>query len=318
MQNAITFYDHHPKASNLYQEVLTGLRRKPKSIAPKFFYDKRGSELFEAICETHEYYPTRTEIKILEKNADDIAEAIGDGCILFEPGSGNSQKVRILLDSIKPDAYIPLDISKEFLRSSAQQISEEYPWLDVHAACIDYTQHIKLPQQFDKFSKVAFFPGSSIGNFEPKEAVSFLRQLSKVLGHQGGLIIGVDLKKEPHILKAAYNDEEGQTAAFNKNLLARINRELAADFVISQFKHHAFYNEDGGRIEMHLVSDKDQQVRIDNELIQFESGESIHTENSYKYHIEEFQQLAKLAGFSPEEVWTDADELFSVQYFKTE
>ena len=313
---AIQFYDYHPKQADFFAEVIEGLRKEQKIIPPKFFYDEKGSEIFEAICKTPEYYPTRTEQTILQENAEEIANIIGHHCILVEPGSGNCEKVRLLLDALKPRAYVPMDISKDHLRKAAESLSVDYPWLDVHAACIDFTKPLDLSFCPTDMQKIAFFPGSSIGNFEPEKAIVFMSHVVDAVGQGGGMLIGVDLKKDKAILDAAYNDEAGITAAFNLNLLERINSELDADFNIDNFEHHAYYNQDKGRIEMHLRSQDKQMIHIDNTSIQFNKGETIHTENSYKYTIKEFQAMADKAGFLPVYVWTDPDELFSVHYFE--
>lgn len=313
---AITFYDHHPRPADFYSDVIDGLQQSQKMIPPKYFYDQRGSQLFDAICELPEYYPTRTELAILKNNAHEIAEHIGPECLLVEPGSGSSYKVRTLLDTLKPQAYIPMDISKTYLIQAATQLSDDYPWLEVHASCIDFTDKLHLPDELPEVSKkVAFFPGSSIGNFEPVDAVHFLSDVADMVEQGGGLLIGVDLKKDKSILDAAYNDQEEITAQFNLNLLERINNELNGQFDLAQFEHRAFYNEQRGRIEMHLVSNQSQQVMVDDLSVDFKSGESIHTENSYKYSIEEFQAMARKAGFASNTVWTDKDELFSLHYF---
>jgi len=316
--NTLSFYDFHPVQANLHDEVLFGLNQSVRSIPPKFFYDERGSQLFDNICNTPEYYPTRTEMGILEKNIDDISECIGAECILVEPGSGSSEKVRMLLDDIRPQAYVPMDISKDYLLTVAEQLALEYPWLQIHATCVDFTRNIRLPVSVDDHRTVAFFPGSSIGNFEPHAAVLFLKNIATIVGPHGGLLIGVDLKKDPRILNAAYNDTQGITAEFNLNLLHRINRELDADFDVNKFDHHAFYNETDGRIEMHLVSNESQDIHINGDTFRFAAGENIHTENSYKYSIEEFQMLARQAGFDLVNAWTDANQLFSVHYYQTQ
>lgn len=315
-KNSIQFYDYHPPEADLLEEVIQGMNNSPRSIAPKFFYDEKGSELFDAICETSDYYPTRTELKILEQNLDEIVEHVGDNCLLIEPGSGSSQKVRVMLEAVKPTAYMPMDISKDYLKLAAEDVASEYPWLDVHAACVDYTSPFPLPPCHEKARKVAFFPGSSIGNFDPEHAVEFLTNLATILESDGGLLIGVDLKKDKDILHAAYNDNDGVTAAFNENLLTRMSDELNATFDTKKFHHHAFYNEQLGRIEMHLVSDETHTVTIGEHQFEFRKDESIHTESSYKYTIDEFQKLAKKAGFHAKNVWTDSDDLFSVHYFE--
>lgn len=259
---SIYYYDEHPAHADFFSEVLAGLQRKPRQIPPKFFYDERGSELFDAICRTDEYYLTRTEQQLLQQHAADIAELIGERCLLIEPGSGNSEKVRLLLDELKPAAYLPMDISRDFLYQSAGQVAREYPWLQVHATCVDFTAPLSLPWCPANAQRLVFFPGSSIGNFDPQQAAHFLINLRSVVGENGSLLIGVDLKKEPAILNAAYNDAQGVTAAFNLNLLYRIQRELDAEIEPEQFTHHAFYNDRLGRIEMHLVSQQQQAIRI--------------------------------------------------------
>lgn len=315
-QSELQFYDYHPKLSDFYSEVVAGLRANPKRIPPKFFYDEIGSQLFEQICQLPEYYPTRIEQKILEDNAAEIAEIIGQHPYIIEPGCGSCEKIRLLLETLKPDAYVPMDISKEFLQASAQALSDEYPWLDVHAACVDFTEPMDLPFCPPDARKLAFFPGSSIGNFEPQQAKCFLSHVLDTVGTDGGMLIGVDLKKDEAKLNSAYNDKQGVTADFNLNLLTRINSELDANFDLEYFNHQAFYNTDAGRIEMHLVSQKPQQIKIGGHRISFEAGETIHTESSYKYTIEEFQELGSGAGFNPVYVWTDAEQQFSVHYFE--
>ena len=314
--NRIYFYDYHPAQANFQNEVIKGLYGSPRTLSPKFFYNEKGSQLFDEICETNEYYPTKTEISILEQNVAEIAEHLGDECLLIEPGSGSSQKVRVMLEAINPKAYMPMDISKDYLCSAAGDVAAEYPWLEVHAACVDYTSPFPLPSCHEGARKVAFFPGSSIGNFDPEHAVLFLENLANVLGENGGLLIGVDLKKDPDILNAAYNDNAGVTAAFNQNLLTRISNELEADIDVDNFRHHAFYNEKLGRIEMHLVSNEEHTVSINGHDFKFKKDESIHTESSYKYTVDEFQALARKAGFNSVNVWTDENSLFSVHYFE--
>ncbi|MEZ5582217.1 MAG: L-histidine N(alpha)-methyltransferase [Candidatus Competibacteraceae bacterium] len=312
--NAIRFYDHQPDFASLRDEVLAGLTAQPKAIPPKFFYDERGSQLFDAICELPEYYPTRTEIAILRHHAHEIAELAGPETLLIELGSGASKKVRLLLEAVRPAVYMGVDISKNFLLQATAKLAADYPWLDVHAACADFSQHLNLSYCPTEFKKLAFFPGSSIGNFEPNQAVVLLEQLKETLTPDGALLIGVDLKKEPRILNAAYNDTQGVTADFNLNLLQRIKNELDTDLNPEQFQHRAFYNETRGRIEMHLVSRQSQQLRIEDSQFRFAAGETIHTENSYKYSVEEFQRLAIAAGYRPEQVWIDPQQLFSVHY----
>lgn len=308
----LTFHDLHPSPADLAAEVLAGLGRRPRAIPPKFFYDARGSALFEAITETPEYYLTRTELALLRAHAAEIAARVGRGSLLVEPGGGSCAKVRILLEGLRPCAYVPMDISREHLRAAAEQVAAEFPWLEVHAACGDFTRRLAMPAALPAGPRVAFFPGSSIGNFDPDAAVAFLAAVADLVGGDGFLLIGVDLKKDRAVLEAAYNDGAGITAAFNLNLLARINRELGADFDLSAWRHRAHYDPSLGRIEMHLVSLRDQQVRVAGHSFAFAAGETIHTENSYKYDSREFQALAVRAGFRPEAAWTDAGGLFSV------
>ena len=313
---SIQFYDYHPEPVDFFAEVINGLTSKLKCIPPKFFYDEKGSQLFEQICNTPEYYPTRTEQNILTDNAEEIAQLIGQNCLLIELGSGNCEKVRLLLDALRPAAYVPVDISKIHLCKAAEALSRDYPWLEVFAACIDFTQPLDLAFCPDHLKKMAFFPGSSIGNLEPAAATRFISQIAVSVGPGGGLLIGVDLKKQKNKLHNAYNDNAGKTAAFNLNVLSRINQELGAGFKLDTFEHYAFYNADKGRIEMHLRSKGKQVVKVGDQPITFANNETIHTENSYKYSIEEFQQLAVQAGFKPANVWVDADELFSVHYLE--
>ena len=308
------FYDYHPEKSRFREEVLQGLRRTPKAIPPKFFYDARGSSLFDAITRLPEYYPTRTEIAILQQYGGEIGRFAGSGCTLIELGSGSSTKVRLLLDVLHPVAYVPVDISRQHLKHSANNLALAHPHIDVHAVCADYTQPLRLPDDVPEGRRVIFFPGSSIGNFEPDAALGLLRKIKGLAGKNGALLIGVDLIKSPDILNAAYNDVSGITERFNLNLLHRINRELDADFNPAQFGHKAFYNQDNHRIEMHLASSQAQSVCINGDRFDFDKRESIHTENSYKYGIDTFGAMARKAGFLTQRVWTDVDHLFSIHY----
>ncbi len=294
--------------------MLEGLRASPKRIAPKFFYDARGSQLFETICSLPEYYLTRAETEILGVHAREISDLIGPGCILIELGSGSSHKVRLLLEALQPAAYLPMDISRDHLLRAARLLAAEYPWLEVHATCIDYSRQLDLPYCPNGTRKIAFFPGSSIGNFEPGETVAFLRNIAQMLQANGALLIGVDLKKDARTLHAAYNDSRGVTAQFNLNLLARINREMEGRFILDDFEHSAFYNEPLGRIEMHLASRCRQTVQVGAQHFGFARGETVHTENSYKFGLDEFRDIARLAGFRPLRAWSDSHGLFSVHY----
>jgi dimethylhistidine N-methyltransferase len=307
-------FDLHPSLGDFRSEVLHGLRQPQKTVSPKFLYDKRGAELFDAICTLDEYYLTRTEIGILKTHAVEIADCIADR-VLVEFGSGSSQKVRILLDAMpKLPIYLALDISKQHLQESCQILAKDYPTLTTIAVCADYTQPLSLPviPQLQDKSRIGFFPGSSIGNLEPDEAVQFLKQTATLLGTGGSLLIGVDLKKSSAILEPAYDDAKGISAEFALNLLVRLNRELGTDFVLEQFGYRAVYNSDAGRIEMYIVSLQPQTVHLDGIAIPFQQGELLRTEYSYKYSIAEFQQLATLAGFQSVQVWTDPQQLFSL------
>jgi dimethylhistidine N-methyltransferase len=320
MSRSIRLRDFEPDTDSLCREIIEGLQSPVKELPCKLFYDERGSRLFEEICGLDEYYPTRTETVIMQTYISEIAPLIGSKSMLIEYGSGNSEKTRILLDHL-PDltAYVPIDISKEHLARSAASIAAAYPGLDVIPVCADYNDDLELPSYNRPIShRVVYFPGSTIGNFHHGEAEEFLVKIARVCGANGGLLIGVDLKKDPDILNRAYNDREGVTAAFNLNILARVNRELGANFQLDRFRHHAFYNEKMGRIEMHLVSMTDQTVRVCGIEIHFKTGESIWTESSYKYSLEEFADLAAKAGFKVRNVWTDDARLFSVQYLTTD
>ena len=313
----IEFFDNHPQLGDFRSEVLAGLNLPQKQIPPKYFYDQRGSQLFEQICDLDEYYPTRTEVSILESNSAQIAALLGDDTVLIEYGSGSSRKIRILLDAVRGHGtYIAVDISKQHLIHSATELAQAYPELDVIAICADYSKPFSLPAgaALSGKSRVAFFPGSTIGNLDPGDALAFLKNTAETVGPGGSMLLGVDLKKDAQILNAAYNDSQGVSAEFNLNVLARINRALDADFDLSAFAHRAFYNHPKGRIEMHLESLADQSVQLGGTVISFRKGETIHTENSYKYSIEEVEALAAAAGFQTAHIWTDPRDLFGMFY----
>ena len=300
-------------ASALADEIIAGLTAKPKRIPPKYFYDETGAQLFEAITATPEYYPTRCEIAILRDRADEIARFIPAGAAVIEFGSGSSRKARLLMAAAPAiAAYVPVDLSSQMLIREAQELRRDRPGLTVLPLDADFALPFSLPPEVTQLPRAGFFPGSTIGNFEPHEACAFLRHAGRMLGSGAPLIIGVDLVKDPAILNAAYNDAAGITARFNLNLLARINRELNANFDLATFSHHAFYNSERHRIEMHLASNKRQKVKVAGRVIEFRSGETIHTENSYKYTLESFSALARGSGWSPLAVWTDAGANFSV------
>jgi dimethylhistidine N-methyltransferase len=312
----ITLHDYQPQIASFRQGVLAGLAKPRKQFPPQFlFYDKRGSDLFIDICNTDEYYVTRTEVKILQQYNAEIADYIGDRALLIEYGSGSSPKIHALLDALhEPVAYMPIDIEKAHLLDAAEQIAQKYPDLNVVAIVDDYTNQIHIPPIEAAHKKVIFFAGGTIGNLIPNQAIALLSQARQLVDPDGGMLIGVDLKKDPNRLHAAYNDAQGITAAFNLNILANINRELDANFDLDRFSHYAFYNPTEGRIEMHLVSLTAQTVVVAGQKFTFKEGESIHTENSYKYSLDDFKYVAQAAGFTLKKTWLDRDRLFSVHY----
>jgi L-histidine Nalpha-methyltransferase len=303
--------------SEIFQEVLDGLKQPQKSLPSKLFYDERGSKLFDEICELDEYYLTRTEMQIMIDNYEEISSLLGEGTLLVELGSGSSVKIRLLLEHIPGLAgYVPIDISATHLYASSEALKQEYPNLDIYPLAADYTQSLELPEIDKSFDHVAaYYPGSTIGNFTPEEAKKFLGIIAKICGKNGGFVIGVDLKKDKMILENAYNDKSGITAEFNLNILTRINNDLGSDFNVSNFKHDAFYNDDKGRIEMHLVSTTVQKVHLNGSVINFEKGEDIITEYSYKYTLKEFAELVS-DFFEVRKVWTDKNNFFSIQYLR--
>ncbi|MGI4777671.1 MAG: L-histidine N(alpha)-methyltransferase [Janthinobacterium lividum] len=297
--------------------MRAGLTRTARSVSPKFFYDAEGSVLFDRICELPEYYPTRIELQILTQHAADMASRIGPDAEIVEFGAGSLTKVRLLLDALEtPRGYVPIDISGDHLEAAARRLRADYPALPVHPVAADYTMPLVLPAPGEGAGRrVGFFPGSTLGNFAPDEALSFLHLAARLL-RGGGLLLGVDLVKEPARLHAAYNDTEGVTAAFNLNLLRRSNAELGTDFDLDGFAHAAFYNAPLRRIEMHLVSRSAQRVSLGQETFDFAEGETIHTENSHKFTIDGLRALAGKAGFVPAAVWTDPERLFSVHWLQ--
>ncbi|PIW70621.1 MAG: L-histidine N(alpha)-methyltransferase [Ignavibacteriales bacterium CG12_big_fil_rev_8_21_14_0_65_30_8] len=303
--------------TEILSEVLNGLNQNPKMLPSKYLYDERGSQLFDEICELEEYYPTRTEMQIMQDNIIEIGELLGEGTLLIELGSGSSQKIKLLLDHIPGLAgYIPIDISSEHLLNSCKVLQEEYPDLNIFPLAADYTNSFSLPKLEIKYDhKAIYFPGSTIGNFTKKKAKEFINRIANIAGENGGLIIGVDLKKDKKILEDAYNDRKGITAEFNLNILNHLNDEINSDFDLVNFKHYAFFNEVEDRIEMHLISKKDQTVKIGDSSVEINNGEHIITEYSYKYTLEEFKELVSVH-FELKKYWTDANNLFSIQYFK--
>jgi dimethylhistidine N-methyltransferase len=292
----------------LKEDVIAGLSLPQKTLPPKYFYDAAGSRLFERICRLPEYYVTRAELALTRANIGAIARFAGRGCELVEYGSGESLKTRLLIRALRPAAYLPVDISQPALEKARKQLAKDFRWLKVVPVPGDFSRPIELPRA--RAPRVVYFPGSTIGNLDPEEAHAFL---AMTRDQASRMLVGVDLKKDANVLHAAYNDSRGVTAAFNLNILARINRELGADFDLRKFSHYAFYNAAAGRIEMHLVSLARQSVRVArHHRFRFERGESIHTENSYKYSVEGFRALAARAGYSGKKVWSDRKGLFAL------
>jgi len=310
-----TFHDFAPEPESFRDCVIDGLSQRQKEIPCRFLYDERGSELFEAICETPEYYPTRTETAILADCAREIASEMGPHCQLVEFGSGSSRKVRLLLSAFdRPSSYVAIDISREALQQAADDVAALFPKIDVRAVCADYMAPLDLaeiPEPKDG-RRLGFFPGSTNGNLDRHAAVDFLRRCRRVVGPEGAMLVGVDLKKDPRLLHAAYNDAAGVTASFTMNLLTRMNRELDADFDLTKFIHDASYNPVEGKIEIFIRSLAEQVVTVAGKRFRFRRGEGIHTEDSCKYSVAEFQSLASRAGFAPSLVWTDPAQLFSI------
>ena len=308
-----------PAGSDFLADVIAGLSSNPRMLPCKYFYDERGAALFQKICELPEYYITRTEIDILDRNRAEIASHLGANIELIGLGTGAGTKTRILIEALEsPTVYVPVDISEKQLRESTALFQKIFPDLEILPVSADYLQPVVLPSSSRKAARnIVYFPGSTIGNFEPTEAEEFLRRVANVCRQNGGLLIGADLKKDPRVLEAAYNDSAGVTAQFNLNLLDRINRELGADFDLDQWRHRAIYNSDAGRIEMHLISEIDQFVHLDERKFHFRRGEKIITEFSYKYAPEEFAAVAGKAGFEFVRMWTDDARLFGVFYLVT-
>lgn len=315
----VKFIDLKPVQDHFSEDVRQGLSSNPKYLLPKYFYDQQGSLLFDQICQLDEYYPTRTEMAILDECSDDIENLLEEQTALIEFGSGSSIKIRRLLDqSNKIRAYIPIDISKTHLRQAAEKINHSYPRLSVTAICADYTDIDEFPEiegQKD-LTRAVFFPGSTIGNLNKSEAIQLLKNISHWIGINGILIIGIDLIKDEKILNRAYDDEKGITAKFNLNILARINRELNGNFELDQFQHEARFNQQESRIEMHLVSLKEQKIRVEDQSYFFEKGESIHTESSHKFKVDDFARMAEQAKFRLLRSFTDSEQKFAVCMLK--
>jgi len=301
-----------PVDASFAQDVIAGLSQQPKKLSPKYFYDETGSKLFEQITLLPEYYPTRTELRILRDRGAEIAAAIPPNAALIEFGAGSTTKVRLLLKQSSFKAYVPVDISGDFLNGQANALRTDFPDLAVHPVIADFTKPFELPPEVKNMPKVGFFPGSTIGNFDPDEARAFLRSARAILGNGATMIVGVDLEKDERVLHEAYNDAAGVTGQFNLNMLARINRELGGNLDLDGFEHSAIYNRKRHRIEMHLISRKPQTIRVLDHTATFRTGETIHTESSYKYSIERFTALARDSGWASRASWTDPDGMFSV------
>lgn len=313
MIRKLRFLDQKPETADFRQDVVAGLRSSPKRIPPKFFYNAEGSALFERITQLEEYYLTRTELSIIEENRMKLARTVGENATLVEFGGGNLSKARLFLDlPVRISNYVAVDISSNFLHSSAEKLSSDYPDLNVTAICADFMKGFEIPEIEAREKTTGLFLGSSIGNFERDRATMFVRECSQFLSSGDKMIIGVDNRKEKWIIESAYNDVEGVTAEFNSNLLKRINDELGGDFSLADFKHNAFYDEIAGRIEMHLVSMRDCDYSIGSEYFHFRKGESIHTENSYKYSEEEFRSIASGGNFSVSDILQDSRKYYSL------
>lgn len=304
-----------PDADTLTDSVIEGLRKSPKELSPVWFYDEYGSSLFDSICELPEYYLTRTELAIMESHAADMAQIIGPQAALIEFGSGTSQKTRLLLDHlIAPAAYVPVDIAREHLMDAAGALARDYPGLQIAPVCADFTQPFELPRQVACAQRrVIYFPGSTLGNFSRPAAAALLQRMRAIIGNDGAVLIGIDLRKDPDILRRAYNDSAGVTAEFNLNALRHINREVGANFDLNGFEHEAVWIDESSRIEMHLVSKRDQTVRVAGAPVSFKRGEHMRTEYCHKYTLEGFANLTAAAQLTPVRTWTDEDEKFAVQ-----
>jgi dimethylhistidine N-methyltransferase len=316
----LRIHDLEPSTEEFRRAVAAGLSATPKTLPCKFFYDAEGSRLFDAICELPEYYPTRTELGILGREAPAMAAAIGPAARIVEFGSGSGVKIRLLLEALDaPAAYVPVDISRDHMAAAAARLAADFPQLRIAPVCADYTQPFALPATpgLPHGTTVGFFPGSTIGNFTPVEAVMFLARARRLLGPGSMMLVGVDVPKDAAILEAAYDDAAGVTAAFNRNLLARMQRELGAELDIDRYRHEARWCPERRRVEMHLVSLARQSIRIGADRFELARGETIHTENSYKYAVPEFRALAGRSGYLPAECWTDPAEFFSIHLLRS-
>ena len=311
--------DYEPDIGDFRQGLVDGLKKEPKDIPAKFLYDERGSELFEQICDTDDYYPTRTEIAIMETCLDEVSELIGARARIVEFGAGSGRKTRMFLDALDtPAAYLPIEISKAALRGCAERMRKAFPQLEILPICADYTEPVELPEPSASFGRtVGYYPGSTLGNFEPDEAAAFLRRIRDLCGDDGGLVIGVDLVKDRETLEAAYDDSEGVTEAFTMNILDRANREADADFDRNGFEFEAEWQPDEQRVQLRLVSQRAQTVHIGETTVDFDAGEHVVTEHSYKFRLDQFAELARETVFTPVEAWTDDEERFSLWYLET-
>jgi dimethylhistidine N-methyltransferase len=316
VQPCVSDDDRRPPINDLLEVAQRGLSAKPKRLPSWLFYDERGSALFDEICEQPEYYLTRCEIALMDEHAASIADTLGSDVRLVEYGSGNARKTGMLLDRLRaPVAYVPVEISPEPLRQSVERLAEAFPQLPLQPLCADFSKPLRLPiPPRAPRRTVVYFPGSTIGNFENREATVLLRKMRNEMGDAGGILIGVDLKKDPAVIEAAYNDRAGVTAEFTLNMLARLNREIGSNFDLSAFAHRAHYNPMAGRIETHIVSRRQQQVKVGRVNVAFRADEAIQVEYSCKYSLEDFAALAARAGLAVQRVWTDAEQMFSVQY----
>ena len=317
-QEAADVLDFHPDHETMRASVLEGLASDPKYLPSQFLYDERGARLFEQICETEEYYVTRTELGILRRNADEIADLLGRHVCLIEPGSGSGEKIRLLLRMLhNPAAYVPIDISREQLEEAAATLAADFPQVVIRPVCADFTGEFEVPDaDFEETRRIVFFPGSTIGNLLHTDAVALLKRMRALCVPRGGVLIGVDRRKAPDVLLPAYDDAEGVSAEFALNYLHRLNRELDADFEVDAFDYDARYDERRGRIEMAIVSRREQTVQVDGHAVKFKADERVRTEFSHKFDLEEFASLAGEAGFRVTHVWTDIDDLFSVQFLE--
>ncbi|MES2311995.1 MAG: L-histidine N(alpha)-methyltransferase [Pseudomonadota bacterium] len=316
VQPCVSDDDRRPPINDLLEVAQRGLSAKPKRLPSWLFYDERGSALFDEICEQPEYYLTRCEIALMDEHAASIADTLGSDVRLVEYGSGNARKTGMLLDHLQaPVAYVPVEISSEPLRQSVERLAGAFPQLPLQPLCADFSKPLRLPiPPRAPRRTVVYFPGSTIGNFENREAAALLRKMRNEMGDAGGILIGVDLKKDPAVIEAAYNDRAGVTAEFTLNMLARLNREIGSNFDLSAFAHRAHYNPMAGRIETHIVSRRQQQVKVGRVNVAFRADEAIQVEYSCKYSLEDFAALAARAGVAVQRVWTDAEQMFSVQY----